>query len=90
MPEAFYSLAQATTYLAAAPKSNAAGVAYLAAREDVRTKTNQEVPLHLRNAVTGLMREAGYGKGYEYAHDKPGAVVSHGHRPPNVEGRVYY
>jgi putative ATPase len=40
--------------------------------------------------VTGLMKASGYGKGYEYAHDQPGAVVSHGHRPANVEGRAYY
>jgi putative ATPase len=90
MPEGFYPLAQATVYLATAPKSNAAGAAYLAAKEDVEKRPNEPVPLHLRNAVTGLMKASGYGKGYEYAHDQPGAVVSHGHRPPNVEGRVYY
>jgi putative ATPase len=90
MPEGFYPLAQATVYLATAPKSNAAGAAYLAAKEDVGKFPNEPVPLHLRNAVTGLMRASGYGKGYEYAHDRPGAVVSHGHRPPNVEGHPYY
>ncbi len=90
MPEGFYPLAQAATYLATAPKSNSAGEAYKAAKEDVEKTPNEPVPLHLRNAVTGLMRASGYGKGYEYAHDQPGAVVGHGHRPPNVEGRVYY
>jgi putative ATPase len=90
MPEAFYALAQAVTYLATAPKSNAAGAAYLAAREDVERRPQEPVPLHLRNAVTGLMKAEGYGKGYQYAHDDPDAVVRHGHRPPNVEGRAYY
>jgi len=90
MPEGFYPLAQATVYLATAPKSNAAGEAYQAAKADVEKFPNEPVPLHLRNAVTGLQKSMGYGKGYEYAHEQPGAVVSHGHRPPNVEGRVYY
>jgi putative ATPase len=90
MPEGFYPLAQATVYLATAPKSNASGAAYQAALGDVEKFPNEPVPLHLRNAVTGLMKESGYGKGYEYAHDQPGAVVHHGHRPPNVEGRSYY
>jgi putative ATPase len=90
MPEGFYPLAQAVTYLATAPKSNASGEAYKAAKADVGKFPAEPVPLHLRNAVTGFMKASGYGKGYEYAHDQPGAVVSHGHRPPNVEGRPYY
>jgi putative ATPase len=90
MPEGFYPLAQATTYLATAPKSNAAGQAYKAAKEDVEKSPDEPVPLHLRNAVSGLMKKEGYGKGYQYAHDQPGALVSHGHRPPGVEGHVYY
>ena len=90
MPEGFYPLAQATVYLATALKSNAAGEAYKAAKGDVEKFPSEPVPLHLRNAVTGLMKASGYGKGYEYAHDHPGAVVSHGHRPPNVEGHPYY
>ena len=90
MPEGFLPLAQATIYLATAPKSNAGYKGYLAAKEDVEKNPNLPVPLHLRNAVTGLMKGAGYGKGYEYAHDQPGAVVSHGHRPPEAEGRTYY
>jgi putative ATPase len=90
MPEGYLPLAQAAAYLATAPKSNASYQAYLAAREDVRKLPNEPVPLHLRNAVTGLMKDLGYGKGYQYAHDRPDAVVEHGHRPPNVEGRVYY
>jgi putative ATPase len=90
MPEGFYPLAQATTYLATSPKSNAAGMAYLAAKEDVEKTPDEPVPMHLRNAVTGLMKAEGYGKGYQYAHDQPGAVVTHGHRPPATEGHVYY
>jgi putative ATPase len=90
MPEAFYFLAQATTYLATAPKSNASGAAYRLARADVERLPLEPVPLHLRNAATGFLREQGYGKGYEYAHDRPDAVVSHGHRPPALEGRPYY
>ena len=90
MPEGFYPLAHATTYLATAPKSNAAGEAYKAAREDVEKFPDEPVPMHLRNAVTGLMKAEGYGQGYQYAHDRPGAVVTHGHRPPATEGHVYY
>ncbi|HUR38509.1 MAG TPA: replication-associated recombination protein A [Planctomycetota bacterium] len=90
MPEGYYPLSQAVTYLATAPKSNASGEAYKAAKADVEQYPAEPVPLHLRNAVTGLMKASGYGKGYEYAHDQPGAVVSHGHRPPNVEGHPYY
>jgi putative ATPase len=90
MPEGFYPLAQAVTYLATAPKSNASGEAYKAAKADVEKFPAEPVPLHLRNAVTGFMKASGYGKGYEYAHDQPGAVVGHGHRPANVDGHPYY
>jgi putative ATPase len=90
MPEGFYMLSQACTYLATAPKSNASGQAYLAAKADVEARPDEPVPLHLRNAATSLMKDLGYGKGYEYAHDRPGGIVSHGHRPPFLEGRVYY
>jgi putative ATPase len=90
MPEGHYPLSQAVTYLATAPKSNASGAAYQAAREDVLKSPDEPVPLHLRNAATALMKDLGYGKGYQYAHDQPGGKVTHGHRPPSVEGRVYY
>jgi putative ATPase len=90
MPEAFYGLAQAATYLATAPKSNASGEAYKKAKADVENLPGEPVPLHLRNGVTGLMKASGYGKGYLYAHDQPGAIVTHGHRPPNVERHAYY
>jgi len=68
MPEGFYPLAHATLYLATAPKSNSVGRAYGAALEDVEQTRNDPVPLHLRNAPTGLMRSLGYGRGYRYAH----------------------
>ncbi len=91
MPEAALPLAEATVYLARAPKSNSAYAAYLRAVEDARRTRNEAVPLHLRNAVTDLMRELGYGQGYQYAHDYEGhRPTDQTHRPPSVEGRVYY
>ena len=90
MPEGWIPLAQAATYLATAPKSNASYVAMQEAREDVRTKPLEGVPLHLRNAPTGLMKDLGYGKGYQYAHDQEGGVVDHPHLPEGLKGRVYY
>src|SRR6266568_2019516 len=69
MPEAGVALAQLTTYLAAAPKSNAVYVGYGAAVHEVRQGDNPPVPLHIRNAPTRLMKDLGYGRGYEYAHD---------------------
>ncbi|MBI4565729.1 MAG: replication-associated recombination protein A [Planctomycetes bacterium] len=90
MPEAWIPLAQAVTYLATAPKSNASYAAMLEARNDVRTVRHEGVPLHLRNAPTGMMRDVGYGKGYQYAHDYEGAVVRQQHMPDNLKDRVYY
>ncbi len=90
MPEAHFALAQATTYLATTPKSNASGAAYARAAEDVESTRNDPVPLHLRNAATGLMRGLGYGRGYQYAHDQPDAVVDHEHLPEALVGRRYY
>jgi putative ATPase len=69
MPEALYPLAHATLYLATAPKSNSAKNAYFAAMQDVERTMNEPVPLHLRNAVTGLLKGLGYGRDYKYAHD---------------------
>ncbi len=69
LPEAMYPLAHATLFLASAPKSNSAGTAYSAARADVERTMQEPVPLHLRNAVTGLMKALGYGRDYRYAHD---------------------
>jgi len=88
MPEGFYPLAHATLYLATAPKSNSVGTAYAAALEDVRQTRNDPVPLHLRNAPTGLMRSLGYGKDYHYAHDD--YDVEQVNVPENLAGKRYY
>ncbi|HTX58061.1 MAG TPA: replication-associated recombination protein A [Verrucomicrobiae bacterium] len=88
MPEGFYPLAHATLYLATAPKSNSVGRAYKAAMDDVRETRNDPVPLHLRNAPTGLMRGLGYGRDYVYSHDDYDAVQAF--LPENVRGRRYY
>jgi putative ATPase len=69
MPEAMFPLTEATLYLATAPKSNSVGRAYGAAMQAVNETRNDPVPLHLRNAATGLMRGMGYGRGYKYSHD---------------------
>ncbi|MFN8585305.1 MAG: replication-associated recombination protein A [Dehalococcoidia bacterium] len=91
MPEAALPLAEVTVYLARAPKSNSAYAAYQRALADVEGSRNDPVPLHLRNAVTGLMRNLGYGAGYQYAHDYAGHVPpAQTHRPPSVEGHRYY
>ena len=89
-PEGELALAQATLYLALAPKSNAAYVAHNEAQEDVRERPAEPVPLHMRNAPTGLMKDLGYGKGYQYAHDAPGARVQQEHLPEALRGRHYY
>ncbi|RLT40414.1 MAG: replication-associated recombination protein A [Chloroflexi bacterium] len=91
MPEGRLALAETTVYLARAPKSNSAYAAYNRALEDVQATRNDPVPMHLRNAVTGLMRGMGFGQGYRYAHDEPGHLApGQTHRPPSVEGHVYY
>ncbi len=90
LPEARIPMAQAATYLATAPKSNASYKAMLAALEDVRQQGPLPVPLHLRNAPTKLMKGLGYGKGYRYAHDHEGAVVTQQHLPDALRDRRYY
>lgn len=90
MPEARIPLAQATTYLASSPKSNRAYVAINAAIEDVRRTGNLEIPLHLRNAVTNLMRDMGYGAGYVYAHDDHQRAQELEYLPRVLCGRTYY
>ena len=90
LPEGNLALAQATVYLALAPKSNALYTAYDAVREDVAQTRNDPFPLHLRNAVTGLMRGLGYGKGYQYAHDSTDATTTQENLPDNLRGRRYY
>jgi putative ATPase len=90
MPEAALALAQAVVYLALAPKSNALYTAYSAVLEDVEKTAAQPVPLHIRNAVTNLMKQVGYGKGYQYAHDLEDKVADMECLPDNLRGRQYY
>jgi putative ATPase len=90
MPEAGTALAQAATYLALAPKSNAVYVAYGEAAADALRDVAEPVPLHLRNAPTALMKELDYGKGYRYAHDEPGGVTDMPCLPASLHGRRYY
>ena len=90
MPEGRIPLAQATTYLASVPKSNASYVAIDKALEDVRRGAVPEVPMHLRNAVTGLMRDEGYGAGYRYAHDDEAEGMNDRYLPEEFADRVYY
>jgi len=90
MPEGNLALAQAVVYLALAPKSNALYTAYGAVQQDVEQTAAEPVPLHLRNAVTGLMKNTGYGKGYQYAHDVEDKVADMQCLPDNLRDRVYY
>jgi putative ATPase len=90
LPEANLALAQAAVYLATAPKSNALYAGYSAVQEDIRRGPNEQVPLHLRNAVTGLMKQFDYGKGYKYAHDYEGHFAEQEHLPPGLQGKRYY
>ena len=90
MPEANTALAQAVTYLAAAPKSNAVYRAYTEAARDATEDIASPVPLHLRNAPTRLMKDLGYGKGYRYAHDEAEGVSAMSCLPEHLEGRRYY
>jgi putative ATPase len=89
-PEGELALAQATLYLAMAPKSNAVYAAFNEARRDVAERPTEPVPLVIRNAPTGLMRDLGYGTGYQYAHDAPDARVDQEHLPDALRGRQYY
>jgi putative ATPase len=90
MPEAALALAQAVAYLALAPKSNALYTAYSAVLEDVERTSAEPVPLHIRNAPTNLMKQVGYGKGYQYAHDLETKVADMDCLPGNLRGRQYY
>jgi putative ATPase len=90
MPEAALALAQAVAYLALAPKSNALYTAYNAVLEDVEKTAAEPVPLHIRNAPTKLMKQVGYGKGYQYAHDLETKVADMDCLPDNLRGRQYY
>jgi putative ATPase len=93
MPEAMFPLAEATLYLATAPKSNSVGRTYSAAMEAVRDTRNDPVPLHLRNAMTGLMRGMGYGRDYRYSHDfskDDPRRWEQTYLPENLIGRRFY
>ena len=90
MPEGRIPLAEATVYLATAPKSNTAYAALNEAMADVRRLPNDPVPLHLRNAVTGMMHQMGYGKDYKYSHDYEGHFAPQEYLPPQLQNRRYY
>jgi putative ATPase len=91
MPEGFYPMAECALYLALAPKSNSVGSSYTRALADVERTRNDPVPMHLRNAVTPLMRGLGYGKGYDYAHDHDtGVAPDQTYLPERLQGRRYY
>ena len=90
MPEGFYPLAEATIYLATAPKSNSTGAAYLRALQDAKATQNEPVPLHLRNAPTNLMKDMGFGRDYKYDHAFPEHHSGQQHLPDKLSGRTYY
>jgi putative ATPase len=90
MPEGNLALAEATVYLALAPKSNALYTGYGEVQKDVSRTVAEPVPLHLRNPVTGLMSRLGYGRGYEYAHDAPERLTQMTCLPESLKDRRYY
>ena len=90
MPEAGVALGQLVTYLAASPKSNAAYIGYGEAVREVRQGDNPPVPLHIRNAPTGLMKNLGYGRGYQYAHDFEEQTAAMECLPEPLAGRRFY
>ena len=90
LPEAQINLAHGTTYLASQPKDNSSYVGLLEALKDAKTYGNLAVPLHLRNAVTSLTRDLGYGTDYRYVHDDPRARTEQTHLPPALKDRQYY
>ena len=89
-PEGHLALAQAVVYLSLAPKSNAVYTAYGQVLDDVHKTEADPVPLHLRNAVTGLMKNIGYGEGYKYAHNFEDKLTDMTCLPDNLSGRIYY
>jgi len=90
LPEGNLALAEAVVYLATAPKSNSLYQAYSRVQQDIQNGRNEPVPPHLRNPVTKLMRDAGYGRGYKYAHDYPDHFVKQQNLPPSLQGKRYY
>jgi putative ATPase len=90
-PEGELTLAQAVVYMAIAPKSNAVYVAFNQAMQDAKISGSLDVPLHIRNAPTKLMKELGYGKNYRYAHDEPDAYAAgENYFPDELQPRIYY
>ena len=90
MPECSVHLAEAVIYLSVAPKSNSADVAYMRAKKDALERPAEPVPMSIRNAVTKLMKEVGYGKGYRYAHDEEDKIADLQCLPDSLAGREYY
>lgn len=90
LPEGLFPLSQAVIYLAKAPKSNAIKSAYFAAAQDAAETSREPVPLHLRNAVTPLMKTLGYGKDYRYVHNDPGAKEEMDCLPSQLKGKKYF
>jgi putative ATPase len=90
LPEAQLNLAEATVYLALAPKSNAVYAALLEARRDVKETLNEPVPLHLRNATTDLMKEIGYGAGYKYSHEYNLEEGKQEYLPDKLKDKKYF
>jgi putative ATPase len=90
LPEGNLALAQAVVYLSIAPKSNALYTAYGSVTQDVEQTAADPVPLHLRNAPTGLMKDLGYAQGYQYAHDVVGKVANMACLPDSLRGKTYY
>ena len=90
-PEGELAMAQAVCYLAAAPKSNAVYTAYNAVRKEIAASPSYDVPMHLRNAPTNMMKDQGFGGGYRYAHDEPDAYAAgENYLPEEIQDRVYY
>ena len=89
-PEGELALYQATVYLATAPKSNALYLTERKVKNEIRRSGTLPVPLHLRNAPTGLMKKIGYGKGYQYAHDAEDGLVAQEHLPEQLTGKRFY
>ncbi len=90
MPECSVNLTEAVVYMSMAPKSNAMEAAYISARRDAMEHLSEPVPLHIRNGVTDLMRNVGYGKGYQYAHDYEEKMTEMECLPESLRGREYY
>ena len=90
MPECTVILAEAVIYLSVAPKSNAAYIAYESAKEDAVKMLDEPVPLVIRNAPTKLMKDLGYGEGYQYAHDSEDRLTDMQCLPDSLKDRTYY